>query len=127
VAATLLPFYSEFLLLTFVAAGHDPLMLWGAASLGNTLGSCCNWFLGRYMLHFEGRRWFPFTHARLQRSQNWFRRYGQWSLLLSWMPVGGDGLTFVAGMMQLPFARFFILTGIGKGLRYAALLLVPVG
>ena len=55
-------------------------------------------------------------------SQAWFQKYGVWSLLLAWMPVGGDALTFIAGMMRVPFWLFFILTGIGKTARYSILL-----
>lgn len=96
-AATLLPAYSEIVLASLVAAGHDPLALWFWASLGNTPGSAVNWVLGRYLLHFQDRRWFPFRADNLGRSQRWFQRYGVWSLLLAWMPVGGDALTFIAG------------------------------
>ena len=37
-------------------------------------------------------------------------------------PVGGDALTFIAGMMRVPFWLFFLLTAIGKTARYAILL-----
>jgi len=121
-AATLLPAYSEIVLASLVAAGHDPLALWFWASLGNTLGAAVNWVLGRYLLHFQDRRWFPFRADNLGRSQRWFQRYGVWSLLLAWMPVGGDALTFIAGMMRVRFDLFIALTAIGKAARYAILL-----
>ncbi|ALP52966.1 hypothetical protein Tel_07245 [Candidatus Tenderia electrophaga] len=121
-AATILPAYSEVMLAGMVAAGYDPFMLWAWATAGNTLGSALNWVLGRYLLHFKDRRWFPFRLNSLQRAQSWFQRYGVWTLLLAWMPVGGDALTFIAGMMRVRFIVFFVLTGIGKGVRYAILL-----
>lgn len=121
-AATLVPAYSEILFAGLVAAGYDPLQLLAWASAGNTLGSAVNWVLGRYLLHFQDRKWFPFRADSMGRSQAWFQKYGVWSLLLAWMPVGGDALTFIAGMMRVPFWLFFILTGIGKTARYAILL-----
>lgn len=121
-AATLVPAYSEILLAGMVAAGHDPFTLWIWASIGNTLGSAVNWVMGRYLLHFQDRRWFPFRADTLGRSQRWFQRYGVWSLLLAWMPVGGDALTFIAGMMRVRFDLFIALTAIGKAIRYAILL-----
>ncbi len=121
-AATLLPAYSEVVFVALVNAGYDPLMLWAWASLGNTLGSAVNWGIGRYLLHFQDRRWFPFKRDNLGLAQRWFQRYGVWSLLLAWMPVGGDALTFIAGMMRVRFLPFILLTGIGKGARYAILL-----
>ena len=121
-AATILPAYSELLFATLLSAGYDPLALWCWATAGNTLGSAVNWLLGRYMLHFQQQRWFPFRPERLGAAQRWFQRYGVWSLLLAWLPVGGDALTFIAGMMRVKFPLFLGLTFIGKGARYALLL-----
>ena len=106
----------------YLAMGYSPFLLWIWATAGNTLGSCLNWVLGRYLLRFKHRRWFPFREENLERSQRWFQRYGVWSLLFAWAPVGGDALTFVAGIMRVRFAIFVLLTGIGKGARYAILL-----
>jgi membrane protein YqaA with SNARE-associated domain len=122
-AATILPFYSEVLFLGLLASGYDPFVTWLVASLGNTLGAGVNWLLGRYLLHFQHRRWFPFKVDNLARAQRWFQRFGVWSLLLSWLPVGGDTLTFIAGIMRVRFDLFFVLTLIGKGARYAVLML----
>lgn len=122
VAATLLPAYSEVVFAGLLALGHDPLALWAWATAGNTLGAVVNWLMGRYLLHFQERRWFPFRAGSLERGQQWFQRYGVWSLLLSWAPIFGDALTFVAGVMRVRFGVFFVLTAIGKGARYAILL-----
>lgn len=122
VAATLLPFYSEALLLGLQAGGYDPFALWLWATAGNTLGAAVNWAMGRWLLHFQDRRWFPFKPDKLGLAQRWYQRWGVWSLLLAWLPIGGDALTFIAGIMRVRFDLFFVLTWIGKGARYAALL-----
>jgi membrane protein YqaA with SNARE-associated domain len=121
-AATLVPAYSEIVLAGLASAGYDPLALWFWASLGNTLGSVVNWAMGRYLLHFQDRPWFPFKRETLGVSQRWFQKFGVWSLLLAWMPVGGDALTFIAGIMRVKFLVFVSLTAIGKATRYAILL-----
>ncbi len=121
-AATVVPAYSEIVLVGLVQAGYDPLALWLWASVGNTLGSAVNWLLGRYLLHFQERKWFPFKSNSLGMSQRWFQKYGVWSLLLAWMPVGGDALTFIAGIMRVRFPVFIALTAVGKATRYAILL-----
>jgi membrane protein YqaA with SNARE-associated domain len=126
-AATVLPAYSEVAFAGLLAAGHDPLALWAWATAGNTLGSAVNWVLARFLLRYQDRRWFPFRGAQLERAQAWFQRYGAWSLLFAWLPVGGDALTFVAGLMRLRFDLFILLTGIGKGTRYAILLVLVQG
>ena len=121
-AATLVPAYSEIVFAGLVTAGYEPLALWAWASAGNTLGSAVNWVLGRYLLHFQDRRWFPFKPESLGVAQRWFQKYGVWSLLMAWLPVGGDALTFIAGMMRVNFFLFLALTAIGKATRYAILL-----
>lgn len=122
VAATILPAYSEVVVIGMAAAGRDPWMIWLVASVGNTLGSAVNWVLGRYMLHFQDKRWFPFNTESLGRYQGWFQKYGVWTLLLAWAPIGGDALTFIAGIMRVNFFVFLFLTFIGKAARYAILL-----
>lgn len=121
-AATLLPAYSEVVFAGMQSAGYDPLWLWVWATAGNTLGAVVNYVIGIYLLHFQDRRWFPFPADSLARAQRWFQRYGVWSLLMAWAPVGGDALTFIAGMMRVRFEVFLLLTALGKGARYAILL-----
>jgi membrane protein YqaA with SNARE-associated domain len=122
VAATLLPAYSEVVFAGLLAAGHEPWALWAWATAGNTLGAVVNYLLGRFLLRFQERRWFPFRPDTLGRAQRWFQRYGVWSLLMAWAPVGGDALTFIAGVMRVRFLVFAVLTAVGKGARYAILL-----
>lgn len=105
-----------------VGLGQDPLLTLTVATLGNTLGAAVNWALGRFLLRFRDRKWFPAKSDNLERAQRWFGKYGVWSLLLAWLPVGGDALTFVAGIMRVRFPIFFCLTAIGKGARYAVLI-----
>lgn len=126
VAATLLPFSSEAALAGLLLAGHPPPLLWLIATGGNSAGAAVNWGLGRYLLHFQGRRWFPFKENEVGRAQGWFRHYGVWTLLLAWLPIVGDPLTFIAGLMRVRFWLFLLLVAVGKGLRYAAVIwLVP--
>ena len=117
-AATILPFYSEVILFALLREGGDPITLVAIATLGNTLGAVVNWVLGRYLLHFQDRRWFYFSSAQIEKAQQWFQRYGFWSLLLAWMPVGGDALTLIAGIMNVRMWLFLLLVGTGKALRY---------
>ena len=110
-----------FLAALLVAGAHPASLLLIVATTGNVLGSLINWYLGRYLLHFKDRRWFPASDARLERAQIWYRRYGRWSLLGSWLPIIGDPLTVAAGLMREPLAPFLVLVTIAKGTRYLVL------
>ncbi len=123
-AATILPFYSEVLLYALLREGLDPVMLVIVATLGNTLGAVVNWVLGLYLLHFQDRRWFYFSSAQIDKAQRWFQRYGFWSLLLAWMPIGGDALTLIAGIMRVRLWLFLLLVGTGKALRYVTVVYI---
>ncbi|MEE4659918.1 MAG: YqaA family protein [Halieaceae bacterium] len=122
-AATILPFYSEVVLLAMLEAGKDPFGLWLAAGVGNTLGSVVNWAIGWHIDRVIRYRWCPVNEAQLARGREWFARYGHWSLLLAWLPVGGDAITFVGGIMRVPLSTFVLLVGFGKFARYAVLIL----
>jgi len=121
-SATLLPGSSEILLMALFSEGYDAFTLLCWATAGNTLGSVVNWFMGKYLLHYKHKKWFPVKEESLCKAQHWFQRYGLWSLLMAWAPVIGDGLTFVAGIMRVRFVYFVVLVAIGKGIRYAILL-----
>ena len=76
--------------------GLDSWLLWGVATAGNVAGSTLNWWLGRFALRFADRRWFPVSRGALERAQGWYRRWGQPSLLFSWLPGVGDAFTVAA-------------------------------
>ena len=127
VAATVLPMQSEAVLLGLLMAGsHQISVLVIVATIGNVLGAVINWYLGRYLLKFKEKRWFPSSQHQLERAQNWYRRYGRWSLLGSWLPIVGDPLTVVAGLMREPLISFVILVTIAKGTRYILLAAVTL-
>lgn len=127
-AATALPVFSE---VVFVALHqtdkYDIAWLWFWASLGNTLGSVVNWFIGRFLVHWRHKRWFPLKEKHLEFATRWYQRWGVWSLLLAWTPILGDPLTFVAGFLRCDIRIFLVLVAISKAGRYAALLAAAEG
>ena len=106
---------------------YPDMVLLGVASLGNTLGACVNWGLGRFASGMRDRPWFPANSRQLIRAERWYARWGVWSLLLSWMPFVGDPLTVIAGLLRTPFAVFVIIVAIAKTGRYAVLLWAAAG
>jgi len=122
IAATIFPLSSELTLLGLLNTNnYNPLNLILTASFGNILGSVFNWCLGMYLLRYINKKWFPFSKHQIFYSSNFFIKFGSWSLLLAWLPIVGDALTFVAGFLRVNFLLFLILVSIGKTTRYLIL------
>jgi membrane protein YqaA with SNARE-associated domain len=127
-AATILPAQSEAVLFALLTTGtYSPALLLMIASIGNILGACVNRVLGRFIVRFEDRRWFPLRREKIAKAETWYRRYGRWSLLLSWLPIIGDPLTVVAGVLREPFPIFLLLVTIAKVSRYAVIVILENG
>lgn len=109
-SATLLPGGSEAVL--FALLRHDPSLFWPAvavASMGNTLGGMTSWLIGRLI-----------PQRKPLRGLEWVRRWGSLALLLSWLPVVGDGLCVAAGWLRLHWAGVLACMALGKLGRYLA-------
>ena len=118
-AATILPFSSELTLAGLITtSNYDNLLLLIFVSLGNVLGSVVNWALGFYLRNLTTKKWFPFKDKQIENSSKWFSKTGKWSLLFAWVPIIGDPLTLVAGLLRVKFIEFIILVTIGKVSRY---------
>ena len=122
IAATILPMQSEAVLVALLIAGnHSIAVLLIAATVGNVLGSLINWMIGRFALRYKDKRWFPSTDQQLARATQWYGRYGRWSLLAAWVPIIGDPLTVVAGVLREPLWSFLVLVTLAKASRYLVL------
>jgi len=127
-AATLLPLQSEAVLVgLLLTSDYSIAALLLVATAGNVLGSAVNWVLGRYIERYRNRRWFPLSEEKLGRAQRAYHRYGRWSLLLSWVPVIGDPLTMIAGVMREPLWSFLLIVLVAKATRYMVLAALTLG
>jgi membrane protein YqaA with SNARE-associated domain len=123
-AATIFPAQSEAAFLGLLALDRYPeLVLLAVASTGNVLGSSVNYALGS-LLAGSAKLQRLVKPAHRERAEQWYRRYGKWSLLGSWIPIIGDPLTIVAGVLREPFGIFLLLVGIAKTGRYLLILLL---
>ena len=117
--ATIIPFGSEIYFASLLAMNqYNGMLLLIAASLGNVLGSVFNWICGYYANYFIKKKWFPINQKHIDKASRIFNKYGKWSLLLGWVPLIGDPITFVAGTFRYSFLSFLLLVTIGKVGRY---------
>ena len=120
-SATLLPMGSEALLLYDVSQHHTVWLLWSVATLGNTLGSVLNYWLGlKGEAYLEKKE--VVSANKMKQAKVFFEKYGGGTLLLSWMPIIGDPLTFIAGVLGYSFKRFVLIVALAKGVRYAVVI-----
>lgn len=127
-AATLLPLQSEAVLIGMLLSEHYPTaLLLAVATAGNVLGSAVNWYIGRTLERFRHKRWFPVSDRHLDKAQHTYRRFGRWALLLSWVPIIGDPITMVAGVLREPLWSFLLIVTIAKAGRYVLLTVVTLG
>ena len=118
-ASTLLPLGSEWLLVMMLVGGYDPLTVVATATVGNYLGAVVTYLIGR-----GGGSWLIEKVMRLspqqqERARDYYQRFGVYSLLFSWLPVVGDPLCLVGGMLRVNFGLFTLLVASGKLVRYA--------
>jgi membrane protein YqaA with SNARE-associated domain len=119
-AATILPFSSEVLLLAMLAYGYDLTICLAVATAGNWLGG-----LSGYGLGYLGKlKWieklFRIPHAKLLSFQGRIEKYGSFIAFMSWVPVIGDPLTVALGFFRVSFTKTAVFMLIGKLVRYIA-------
>lgn len=123
ISATLFPLGSEALLIYNIKEGYNIYLLLLFATLGNSLGSVINYFLGlkgeEYLLKKS-----LIKEKYIIKSKAYFDKYGAWSILFSWLPIIGDPITFVAGILKYDFKKFLFLVIIAKFSRYLFLVLI---
>ena len=118
-AATILPAQSEALLAYQVSLNPShAVQLITVATIGNVLGSIVNWWLGRLAENVKNKSWFSVSEDKFLQGEHYYRKYGRFSLLLSWVPFIGDPITIMAGIMREPLWSFVTLVTIAKCSRY---------
>lgn len=125
-AATLLPMGSELILAGLLQTDLNPTVLVLVATLGNVLGSVVNYVLGFWLGKAFIAKWLRLSDAAFEKAEARFQKYGLASLLLAWVPIIGDPITLVAGILRLPIIWFLVLVTAGKLARYAVIAYLAV-
>jgi len=121
ISSTLFPGGSEALLLYRLHEGGDAYVLVAIATIGNVLGSLITYAMGRLGNEAIHKKWLRIDAQKVERAEHWFGKYGQVSLLFAWLPIVGDPLCLVAGLLRSSILWFVVLVSVGKLARYALL------
>ena len=117
-AATILPLSSEVVLTALLLNGLSPVALVAIATIGNVLGSIVNYALGYWGSKEIVKRWLRISDEEFVKAEQRFVKYGLFSLLLAWVPIIGDPITVVAGVLRIRLSWFVVLVTAGKFARY---------
>jgi len=122
-AATILPIYSEATVVYYLNSGYSKLLILLSAGLGNSLGSILNYYLGKNGIEYLLNKGYVKENS-LKRAEIIFKKFGGFALLLSWAPVIGDPLTFIAGSLHYDIKKFVIIVAFAKFVRYLFLIVI---
>lgn len=126
-AGTVLPFSSEAVLLACIALGLEPVWSTLSTTAGNALGGLTCYWIGHLGKMEWIEKYLGVSRKHMNRAEKFIKGKGSWIAFLSFLPVIGDAILVVLGLMK---ANVFIVTismTIGKLLRYAILVAVTLG
>ncbi len=125
-ASTLLPLGSEGILAYFISQKLNIFALILIATIGNYLGSVVNYYIGLKGSETILHKSIKFNETEIAKSKEKFRKFGPAILFFSWVPIIGDPLTFVAGLLKYNFKKFTVYVLIGKAFRYVLVMLLTL-
>jgi len=122
ISATLIPLGSEALLLYDLSINLNAYYLLLGATIGNSLGSLVNYYIGlKGENYLENKKYISLN--QIKKYKYYFDKYGAITLLFSWLPVVGDPITLVAGVLKYNIKKFIVLVLFAKFARYLFLII----
>ena len=122
-AATLVPLGSEIFVALMTVSGYEPLLVFTVATIGNTLGSIMNYYVGKLGTNFLLSRYINVGCEKRQNAEQMYRKWGAPVLSLAWIPIVGDPLTVIAGVFNLDLCIFTFWVFLGKSFRYSLVIM----
>ena len=128
-AATILPFSSEIVLVSLLTFSYDeftysPTLILFSATIGNFLGGATNYYLGRFCKIEWLNKYLGFNEKKLDKTSKYIQKYGEYIAFFSWVPIIGDPLCIALGWFKVKQARFLLFMFVGKLMRYLILIII---
>ncbi|HKK68661.1 MAG TPA: YqaA family protein [Bacteroidales bacterium] len=117
-AATIIPFSSEFVLSGMLAAGGDPVLSLITATIGNWLGGLTSYYIG-WLGEYEWiEKYLRIPKSKLEKWHHKVAGREWWIALFCWLPGIGDMLAVVLGLLKSNFWLSAAGMFLGKAIRY---------
>ena len=117
-AATLIPFSSDVLLVAFLAIGAQPVPAVICAAFGNWLGGLTSYWLGRLGKWEWLEKYFKVKRESIEKYQHKVDKYGALLAFFTWLPLVGDIMAVALGFFRVHFGKTAIFMLIGKSVRF---------
>ena len=126
-AATVLPFSSEAMLVALLVGGGNPYTLLIVSTAGNWLGGMSSYYIG-YLGNWNWiEKKLKIKESTITKWNFWLNKYGSYLAFLCWVPIIGDPLAVALGLWKSNIYAVSIFMFIGKLLRYAVVLWLASG
>ena len=119
-AATILPFSSEALLSYMIYSNYNVTYCIVIATIGNSLGSFLNYFLGRLGKWNLIEKYLRIKKHKIEKFKLKVKKYFGLAAFLVWVPVFGDIFSVALGVLKADIKKTFFFISLGKLLRYIA-------
>lgn len=126
-AGTVLPFSSEAVLLACIGLGLDPILSTIATASGNILGGMTCIWIGRLGKEEWIGKYLKIKDEHIERASRFIHNRGACMALFSFLPVIGDAILIVLGLMRANLLISALFMAIGKFARYAVLVGTALG
>lgn len=120
-AGTVLPFSSEAVLLACIGLGLDPILSTLSTTAGNALGGLTCYWIGHLGKTEWIEKYLGVSRKQMDKAERFIKGRGSWIAFLSFLPVIGDAILVVLGLMRANAVIVAISMTIGKLARYAIL------
>jgi len=114
----------DLIMLGLIKAGLNIWAVLGVAILGMTVGSTADYIFGRYGLNLIPWVRKEEKSKQFKRAEKLFKKYGQITLFLTWLPFIGKYIPLIAGLMKTPTMNFVAFYILGKVIYYGVLIVV---
>lgn len=117
-SATVLPLSPDALAAYMAVKGNSLVLIVAFAASGSYIGSCTTYYLGYLSREKVLKKRMAGEEEKMEKYHKIFARYGEPVLLFSWVPVAGDILAALSGVLEINFWIFSFYMLLGKIIRF---------
>lgn len=121
IAGSVFPLSSEAVMVALLAAGLDPKTLIIYATIGNVGGGMFNYAIGTLGRTDWIEKYLHIEKKKLERAERFMSGHGAWMGFFAFLPILGEAITVVLGLMRANLPITLISMTIGKLLRFILL------